>query len=114
MHTRLLYVTDLLISRAFPISGFCTFLFSRRGFPDGSVVKNLPAMQETLETQVGSLGGEDPLELEMVTHSRTLAWKIPWTEKPSRLQSMGLQRVRYDLAGVRARAHTHTHTHTEL
>ena len=52
------------------------------------------------------------MELEMVTHSRTLAWKIPWTEKPSRLQSMGLQRVRYDLAGVRERAHTHTHTHT--
>ena len=49
-------------------------------------VKRLPAMQETW---VRSLGQEDPLEKEMVTHSSTLAWKIPWTEKPGRLQSMG-------------------------
>ena len=56
-------------------------------------VKNLPAMRETW---VQSLGGEDPLEKEMATHSCTLAWKIPWTEKPGRLQSMGLQRVRHD------------------
>ena len=54
------------------------------------MVKNLPAMQET---QVGSLGGEDPLEEEMVTHSSILAWKIPWTEELGRLQSMRLQRV---------------------
>ena len=53
-------------------------------------VKHLPAMQETW---VRSLGQEDPLEKEMATHSSTLAWKIPWTEKPARLQSMGLQRV---------------------
>ena len=51
-------------------------------------VKCLPAMQETW---VQSLGQEDPLEKEMATHSSTLAWKIPWTEKPSRLQSMGSQ-----------------------
>ena len=44
-----------------------------------------------LETQVRSLGGEDPLEEEMATHSSTLAWKIPWTEEPGRLQSMQLQ-----------------------
>ena len=56
-------------------------------------VKRLPAMQETW---VQSLGQEDPLEKEMATHSSTLAWKIPWTEKPGRLQSMGLQRVRHD------------------
>ena len=56
-------------------------------------VKRLPAMQETW---VQSLGEEDPLEKEMATHSSTLAWKIPWTEKPCRLQSMGLQRVRHD------------------
>ena len=56
-------------------------------------VKHLPAMQETC---VQSLGQEDPLEKEMATHSSTLAWKIPWTEKPGRLQSMGLQRVRHD------------------
>ena len=56
-------------------------------------VKRLPAMQETW---VRSLGQEDPLENEMVTHSGTLAWKIPWTEKPGRLQSMGSQRVGHD------------------
>ena len=53
-------------------------------------VKNLPAVQET---QVQSLGWEDPLEKEMATHSSIIAWKISWTEEPSGLQSMGLQRV---------------------
>ena len=57
------------------------------------MVKNLPAMQET---QVQSLGREDPLEEEMATHSRTLAWRIPWREEPGRLQSMGSQRVGHD------------------
>ena len=55
-------------------------------------VKNLPAMQETQKTQelhVQSLGQEDPLEKEMATHSSMLAWEIPWTEGPGRLQSMG-------------------------
>ena len=56
-------------------------------------VKRLPAMQETW---VRSLGQEDPLEKEMATHSSTLAWKIPWTEKPARLQSMGSQREGHD------------------
>ena len=50
------------------------------------------------ETGLQSLGQEDPLEKEMVTHSNILAWKIPWTEEPDGLQSVGLQRVRYDLA----------------
>ena len=54
------------------------------------MVKNLPAMWET---QVRSLGWEDPLEKEMATHSSTLAWRIPWTEEPGRLQSTGSQRV---------------------
>ena len=54
----------------------------------GQLVRNLPAMQET---QVQSLGREDPLEKEMETHSSILAWKIPRTEEPGRLQSMGLQ-----------------------
>ena len=58
------------------------------GFPGGSGVKHPPAMQET---QVRSLGQEDPLEKEMATHSSTLAWKILWTEKPGRLESMRLQ-----------------------
>ena len=56
-------------------------------------VKCVPAMWET---QVQSLGWEDPLEKEMATHSSILAWKIPWTEELGRLQSMGLQRVRHD------------------
>ena len=50
-------------------------------------------MQETQETQVRSLGWEDPLKEEMATHPSILAWKIPWTEEPGRLQSMGSQRV---------------------
>ena len=61
------------------------------GFPGGSVVRNLPA------NAVQSLGWEDPLEKEMTTCSSILAWETPWSEKPGRLQSMGLQRVRNDL-----------------
>ena len=57
------------------------------------MVKHLPAMQET---RVRSLGWEDTLEKEMAIHSNTLAWKIPWTEEPGRLQSMGSQRVGHD------------------
>ena len=57
------------------------------------MVKRLPAMWETW---VQSLGGEDPLEMEMATHSSTLAWKIPWTEEAGRLQSTQLQRVGHD------------------
>ena len=57
------------------------------------MLKHLPAMQETW---VRSLGWEDPLEKEMATHSSILAWKIPWMEKPGRLQSMELQRVGHD------------------
>ena len=60
------------------------------------MVKDLPAMQETQERQVLSLGQEDLLEEEMATHSSSLAWRIPWTEEPGRLQSMGSQRVRHD------------------
>ena len=57
------------------------------------LIKNLPAVQDT---QVRSLGWEDPLEKGMATHSSILAWKIPWMEEPGRLQSMGLQRVGHD------------------
>ena len=63
------------------------------GFPDGSVVKNLLAISRASGNQVQSLGQEDSLEEEMATHSSILAWKIPWTEEPGRLKSMGLQRV---------------------
>ena len=61
---------------------------SSKGFSGGSDVKNPPAMQEM---QVWSLGWEDLLEKEMAIHSSILAWKIPWTEEPGGLQSMGLQ-----------------------
>ena len=64
------------------------------------MVKNLPAMQET---QVWSQGWEDPLEKGMATHGSILAWRIPWTEEPGGLQSMGLKRVGHDWA-------TSTHT----
>ena len=53
-------------------------------------------MQETQEMRVRSLGQEDPLEKEMETHSRILAWKIPWAEGPGTLQFMGLQRARHN------------------
>ena len=53
-------------------------------------------MQEWQEKQAPSLGGEDPPEKEMASHSRVLAWRIPWTEDSGGLQSMGLQRVRHD------------------
>ena len=79
------------------------------------------------ETQVRSLGQEDPLDKEMATHSSILAWEIPWTEEPGRLQSMGVTKSQTRLSNstttktclcadaercARARAHTHTHTHT--
>ena len=57
------------------------------------MVKNLPAMQET---RVRSLGHEDPLEKGMAAHSSILSWRIPWTEEPGRLQSLGWQRVGHD------------------
>ena len=63
------------------------------GSPVAQTVKSLPVVWEI---QVQSLGQEDPLEKEMVTHSSILAWKIPWREEPGRLHSMGLQRVRHD------------------
>ena len=53
------------------------------------MVKNLPAMQETWEMWVRSLGWEDPLEKEMASHSSILVWRIPWTREPAGLQSMG-------------------------
>ena len=61
---------------------------------ESSVVKNPPAMQKSW---VQSLGQEDPLEKKMTTHSSIVAWRIPWTEKSGGLQSMGLQRVGYNL-----------------
>ena len=66
---------------------------AKTGWEVAQMVKHLPTMQET---QVQSLGREDPLEKEMAIHSCTLAWKIQWTEEPERLQCMGSQRVGHD------------------
>ena len=62
------------------------------GLVGGSVVKNLPAKQETY---VRAPGWEDPLSKDMATYSIILAWEIPWTEEPGRLQSIGLHKIRY-------------------
>ena len=69
---------------------FVVGLFSPWASLVAQTVKNLPTVRET---GVRSLGWEDPLEKEMATHSSILAWRIPWTEEPSGLQSMGLQRI---------------------
>ena len=72
------------------------------GFPGGSVVKNPLVMQETW---VRSLGGEDPLEKNMATHSSVVAWRILWTEEPGGLQALRSQRVRHDWSnGTRTQA----------
>ena len=77
--------------------GDCSHEIKRRlllgGVPGGSTIKPLSTMRETW---VQSLGWEDPLEKEMATHSRTIAWRIPWTEEPFGLQFMGSQRITYD------------------
>ena len=86
------FITSHRKYRNFLGGGGCKTL----GFPGGSVVKNLLPVQEIKETWVQSLGREDPLEDKMATHSSILACKIPWTEEPGRLQSMGLQRVEHD------------------
>ena len=66
------------------------------GIPSGSAVKDLSANARDVGDTVWSLSGEDPLEKGMATHSSILAWRIPWTEDPGGLQSMGSQRVRHD------------------
>ena len=75
------------------ISGFGFIVEPYEASLVAQAVKNLSAMQETW---VKSWVWEDPLEKGMATHSNFLAWRIPWTEEPGELQSMGLQRVRYD------------------
>ena len=74
-------------------------------FPVAQVVKNLPMIEKT---RVQSLGQEDTLEKGMAIHSIILAWRIPWTKKPGRLQFTGSQRVRHDWVTI---THTHTLTH---
>ena len=81
------------------------------------MVKNPPPMQETQEMQVPSLGREDPTEKKIATHSSILAWRIPWTEEPSGLQSMVWQKIRhnwglntYNVIWIRNRILRHTNT----
>ena len=69
---------------------------SAGGFPNGSAVKNPPAMQDPKAMWVQSLDQKDPPEEGMTTHSNILAWRIPWTEEPGGLQSMRQQRVGHD------------------
>ena len=69
-------------------------------------------LSRAVPTRVRSLGWEVPLEKEMSIHSSICAWRIPWTEKPGGLQSVGSQRVRHDWATNAHNTHTHTHTHT--
>ena len=88
-------------------------LYINSGFPDGSVVKNPLAMQETQETQVRSLGGEDPLEKEMATHTSILVWRIPWTTQSyTDCVVRGIARSQTRLSGFHFTTYTHTHTHT--
>ena len=75
----------------------CTSVTVFRASLVAQLVKNLPVMRET---QVQSLGWEDPLENEIATHSSILAWKISWMEEPGGLQSTGLQRVRHDFTSI--------------
>ena len=74
-----------------------------KGFPDGAVGKNPSAMQEMQDTVAQFPGQEYPLEEEMATHSSIFAWRIPWTEEPGGIHSMGPQKSRTQLS-------THTHT----
>ena len=78
-----------LQGKDFPTYVYVTYMY----VVVAQVAKHLPVMRETW---IRSLGREDPLEKDMATHSSTLAWTIPWTEEPGRLQSMGSQRVGHD------------------
>ena len=77
-------------------AGYKGWLMMGQGFPGGSGKEPVCLMQETQETQVQSLGWENPLEEGVATHSSILAWRISWTKEPSGLQSVGLLRVKQD------------------
>ena len=88
-----LVIALLRLNSELPI---CPFLAWVGASQVALVVKNLPANARDKEMRVQSPGCEDPLEEGMATHSHFLAWRIPWTEEPGRLQSIGSQRVRDD------------------
>ena len=84
---------DILLSKGIMCDKCCVFQKNNplaSASPIAHSVKSLPVMQET---RVQFLGQEDPLEKEMATHSNIFAWRIPWTEEPGKLQSMGLQEL---------------------
>ena len=68
----------------------------KAGFPSGSALKNVPVVQKPQETRVQSLGQKDPLEEEVATHSSFLSLRIPWTEEPGGLHSVGSHRVEHN------------------
>jgi len=88
----LLTFTSIFTFILLSLSFVCLYSF-KRDFPVAQMVKNLPVREET---RVQSLGWEVPLEKGMAIHSSILAWRIPWTEKPGGLQSVGSQRVGHD------------------
>ena len=101
-HTDWIHMQAMILSGCVALLIFCFFICKTRGVISvlgaslvAQMVKNSPAIQETW---VQSLGWEDPLKKGMATHSSILAWRIPWTEEPDRLQFMGSQRVRHDWA----------------
>ena len=87
-------ILSILFTSVFPllkiVPGHIRAEYIFEGFPTAQSVENLPAVQEI---QVQSLGQKDPLEKEIVTHSSILAWRIPWIEEPSTLQSMRSQEL---------------------
>ena len=91
LRIHLLNVSSLTFSLVYYLN-----TYSQTFYRASLVAQRLKCLPPMRETQVRSLGWEDPLEKEMVTHSSILAWKILWTEKPSRLQSTGSQRVGHD------------------
>ena len=91
--TRLRDFTLTSLKGHLPLLSVIALFLTRKASLVAQTVTRLPAMRET---RARFLGQEDPLEKEMAIHSSTLAWKIPWTEKPDRLQSMGWQRVGHD------------------
>ena len=84
----------------------------KKGFPGGSLVKDLPANAGDTGGINSILDWKVSLEEEISTHFSTLAWEMARTEEPGQLQYMGLQTVRHDQVAEHARAHTYTHTHT--
>ena len=94
----MLCVTSRYHSIPFLSLSWKAYLKKSKSYTNSLVTQRLKHLPARRETRVQSLGREDPLEKEMATHFSILAWKIPWTEEPGRLQSTGSQRVRHDWA----------------